>query len=210
MRAHHNGHEHELEPQHGLPELLPADERIVWQGSPVSSEIFYTVFHGRVLLAYFLLMLVLRLVLGPDRGEPLGATAAAAAGTAMVFGLALALFWLLAWLTAKTTVYTVTTKRLVLRIGIVLNVTFNVPWGRVASADLRVRKNGAGDIAFRLVPEDKIAYLHLWPHARPWCFTHPEPMMRGLGDVRQVSELILRTIPFTQPTHDEAHLQAAR
>jgi len=210
MRAHHNGHEHELEPQYGLPELLAANEQIVWQGSPVALEVFQTVFHGRALLAYFLAMLGLRLIFSGDSSEGSGLTAAAAAGMAIVFGLALGVFWLLAWLTAKTTVYTVTSKRLIMRIGIVLNVTFNLPWTRIASADLRVRKNGAGDIAFRLVPEDKIAYLHLWPHARPWRFSHPEPMMRGLASVREVSEVILRTVPLSQPGHHEAHLQTAR
>ncbi|MEY2777257.1 MAG: putative photosynthetic complex assembly protein PuhB [Pseudomonadota bacterium] len=210
MRAHHNGHEHELEPQYGLPELLPADEQIVWQGSPVATEVFQTVFHGRALIAYFLAMVALRMVLSAGSGEGGGATAAAAAGMAAVFGLALAGFWLMAWLTAKTTVYTVTSKRLILRIGIVLNVTFNVPWSRIASADLRIRKHGAGDIAFRLVPEDKIAYLHLWPHARPWHFSHPEPMLRGLADVRQVSEVILRTVPLSQPIRHETDLQTAR
>ena len=28
------GHEYEFEPQFGLPERLPSDEFIVWQGSP--------------------------------------------------------------------------------------------------------------------------------------------------------------------------------
>lgn len=210
MRAHHNGHEHELEPQYGLPEALPSDERIVWQGSPVATEVFKTVFHGRALAAYFVAMLALRLVLSPAQGEATGATAAAAAGMAIVFGLALGLFWLMAWLTARTTVYTVTTKRLIMRIGIVLNVTFNVPWTRIASADLRLRSNGSGDIAFRLVTEDKIAYLHLWPHARPWRFSHPEPMMRGLLDVQSVSERVLRAIPLAATPPHETDLQTAR
>ena len=210
MRAHHHGHEHELEPQYGLPELLPQDERIVWQGSPLAREVFQTVFHGRVLLAYFLAMLGLRLILSPTGDEAVGASAAAAAGMVVVFGVALALFWGMAWLTAKTTVYTFTTKRLIMRIGIVLNVTFNIPWTRIAAADLRVRKNGAGDIAFRLVPEDKIAYLHLWPHARPWRFEHPEPMLRGLPEVRQVSEQVLRVVPVASGFRHETHLQTAR
>ncbi|MEY3573226.1 MAG: hypothetical protein RJA77_1141 [Pseudomonadota bacterium] len=210
MRAHHHGHEHELEPQYGLPEALPSDERILWQGSPAAVEVFKTVFHGRALAAYFVSMLALRLILSPSEGEVTGATAAAAAGMAMVFGLALGLFWLIAWLTAKTTVYTITTKRLVMRIGIVLNVTFNVPWTRIAAADLRVRGNGSGDIAFRLVQEDKIAYLHLWPHARPWRFSHPEPMMRGLHDVQRVSERILGAIPLASSVSHETDLQTAR
>ena len=34
MTIQSNGHEHELEPQYGLPERLPATEKILWQGSP--------------------------------------------------------------------------------------------------------------------------------------------------------------------------------
>ena len=34
---------------------------------------------------------------------------------------------MLAWLTSRNTVYTITNKRVVMRIGIVLSVTFNLP-----------------------------------------------------------------------------------
>ena len=58
MRAHHNGHEHEFEPEYGLPEKLAQDERILWQGSPQTGLVFRHVFHARGLAIYFLLILI--------------------------------------------------------------------------------------------------------------------------------------------------------
>lgn len=107
-----------------------------------------------------------------------------------VAGLAVAFFGVMAWLMAKTTVYTITTRRVVMRIGIVLNVTFNLPFKRIASADLSLGQAGVGDIALTLVPEDKIAFLHLWPHAKPWAVGNPVPMLRCLPAAQQVGQLL--------------------
>ena len=40
---------------------------------------------------------------------------------------AVALMFVVAWLTARATVYTITNRRVVMRIGVVLEVTFNLP-----------------------------------------------------------------------------------
>ena len=56
----YNGHEHELEPQFGLPEPLPASERILWQASPQWRGVALRVFHVRKLAVYFALILALR------------------------------------------------------------------------------------------------------------------------------------------------------
>jgi hypothetical protein len=55
-----NGHEHEFEPELGLPEPLPAGEKILWQGAPDFSDMLVRVFHFRKLSIYFLLMLLMR------------------------------------------------------------------------------------------------------------------------------------------------------
>jgi hypothetical protein len=34
----------------------------------------------------------------------------------------------------------------------------------------------------------RIAYLHLWPHARPWKLAAPQPMLRCLPDAREACE----------------------
>ena len=55
-----------------------------------------------------------------------------------------------------------------MRIGIVLTVTFNLPLSRIERAGLHPTPDGSGDIALTLERGTRIAWLHLWPHARPW------------------------------------------
>jgi hypothetical protein len=55
-----------------------------------------------------------------------------------------------------------------MRIGIVLTVTFNLPLKRIQAAGLQPVADGTGDLPLTLGPRDRIAWLHLWPHVRPW------------------------------------------
>ena len=59
MSIESHGHEHELEPQFGLPEPLPQGERILWQGSPDFAALARSAFHVRMLAVYFLVLLAL-------------------------------------------------------------------------------------------------------------------------------------------------------
>lgn len=182
MSISSNGHEHEMEPEYGLPEALPAGETILWQGSPDFKALAYAAFHLRKLTLYFAGLLILRAAF-------LGASGIGAAdlAVALLWPTALSLTALaavatLAWLSARTTVYTLTDQRLVLRIGIVLTLTFNLPLTQIETAGLRVDGTGCGDIPLCLRGDDRIAWLHLWPHARPWRLTKPEPMLRCVPD----------------------------
>jgi Bacterial PH domain len=183
-------HEHEFEPQLGLPESLPADERLLWQGSPDERTLAIEVFHVRKACVYFALILALRAAYVLQDGGSLRD-----AGIALLWLLPLVVFavgmlWYLARLTARTTVYTLTDKRIVMRIGIALTLTFNLPYKRIAAANAAATDNGFGDIALSLLSEDKIAYAHLWPHARPWCVAKPEPMLRAVPEVNKVAAIL--------------------
>ncbi len=206
MKAHHHGHEHELEPQHGLPERLPAGERVLWQASPSRRRVALDVFHMRAVALYFLLMLVLRFVLQLDHSGSLEQAIAATSWAALLFALALGLLWLLADLTARTTVYTITDRRVVMRIGIVLSLTFNLPLVRLASAQVKRRGDGSGDLVLQLAAEDKIAWLHLWPHVRAWRLSHPQPMLRALAAVDEPARVL--TSAWTQAQPDRASAAA--
>ena len=92
----------------------------------------------------------------------------------------------LAWLSARTTIYTVTSKRVVMRIGMALPITLNLPYTKIDSADLRLYRDGTGDLPLVLTKEDRIAWAVLWPHARPFRLRHPEPMLRAVPDAEQV------------------------
>ena len=107
-----------------------------------------------------------------------------------VAGLAIAVVAGLAWLTAHNSIYSITSKRVVIRTGIALPMTFNVPFSRIASANMKVEANKSGDIVLALSGRDRIAYAHLWPHARPWYLKDVQPMLRGLPNVQEVGALL--------------------
>ncbi|MGD9834625.1 MAG: photosynthetic complex putative assembly protein PuhB [Piscinibacter sp.] len=190
--------EHEDEPVYGLPEVPPAGEHVVWQGSPDWKALAIRAFHVRKLAIYFALMLVLR-----------GAVTLADGGSAMqalrdvalllplpLIGMVLVL--VLAWLSARTTVYTLTNRRVVMRIGIVLTLSFNLPFKCIAAADMARTPRSTGDIALTLAGEDRIAYLQLWPHARPWQLRKPQPMLRCVPRPEEVTQLL--AVQWSQAT----------
>lgn len=184
------GHEHEFEPQLGLPERLPQDERVLWQGAPDWKRMARERFHLPALTGYFTAILILRagFILS---GE--GSVGDAVMAVVMLLPLvvfALGSLALLAWLSARTTVYTITDKRVVMRVGIVLSLTFNLPLRRIESAGLKLHKDGHGNIPLTLGGSERIAVLHLWPHARPWRVTKPEPMLCCVPDAAHVAQVL--------------------
>jgi hypothetical protein len=182
--------EHEDEPVYGLPEVPPAGEHVIWQGSPDWKALAIRAFHVRKLAIYFALMLVLRGAVTLADG---GSAAKALRDVALLLPLPLvgmALVLVLAWLSARTTVYTLTNRRVVMRVGIVLTLSFNLPFKCIAAADMARTPRGTGDIALTLAGEDRIAYLQLWPHARPWQLRKPQPMLRCVPRPEEVSQLL--------------------
>jgi hypothetical protein len=182
--------EHEVEAAPGLPEPLPASERLLWQGGPDWRRLAVEAFHVRKVAVYFAAILLARggFVLA-DGGGALKALVAMLWLTPLV-AFALGTLLALAWMTGRTTIYTITSRRVVMRIGIVLTVTFNLPFRHIASAGLRLARDGRGDIPLQLAAGDRIGFLHLWPHVRPWKIARPQPMLRALPDAQRVAELL--------------------
>ena len=178
MNVTSNGHEHEFEAAYGLPEPLPLGESILWQGAPDMHDLAARVFHLKKIALYFVVLMAVR-------GSFLYSSGAdnltIVAGVLLVAGLgltAMAALGLLAWLTARTTAYTLTDQRVVMRIGIVLTLTFNLPLKQIQTAGLLLSTKGFGDIPLALSGGNRIGYINLWPHARPWRLANPEPMLR--------------------------------
>jgi len=187
----HSSPEHEFEAEFGLPEKLPKNERILWQGSPDTKTILSKVFHIKLLGIYFGLLLAYRLVTGFSDGEPVTAILYSALTILALSGLGLGLIGLIGYLIASTAVYTITNKRVVMRIGIVLNMTFNFPLKMIESADCGFTKEGAGDIYLKLSKGTKIAIFHLWPHSRPSKWAAPQPTLRSIKNCPEVAQILV-------------------
>jgi hypothetical protein len=181
----------EIEPIRGLPEPLPPGERILWQGSPDWRALAVRALHVRKVAAYFGLLAAAS-VAGSVviDGKALPAALGSAAGLALPALAALGLLGLYAFLAAGATVYTITDRRVVMRFGVALPLTVNIPFKIVGSAGLKLDRDGTGDIPLALTGRGKIAYLALWPHARPWRVSRPEPMLRAVPDAARVGRLL--------------------
>ena len=193
--------EHAFEPIRGLPGLLPPGERLVWQGAPDWKVLARRTFFGDAVAIYFGLLMAWRLVQGLAEGAGLVSGVIWALWLVPVAAAALGVIALLAWGTARSTVYTITTRRVVMRIGVALSMTLNVPFKRIVAADLKPLPEGCGDLALRIGGKDRFAYLALWPHARPWHFTNPQPMLRAVPDVRTVARTLAEQLATYQTTH---------
>jgi hypothetical protein len=190
-------HEHEFEAAPGLPEPLPANERLLWQGAPQWRLVAVHVFHVRTLAWYFAAMMLLQATY--LLGEPEPHVFKPLVLSLVLSVMALSILSLMAWLTARTALYTLTNKRVVMRIGVVLTLTFNLPLRMLAGASLKTHSDGTGDIALKLAGDDHIAWLNLWPHARPWVLRHPEPSLRCIPEVAVVAERLLQAWQSVNP-----------
>jgi hypothetical protein len=185
LKAHH---EHEFEAAPGLPEKLPPGEHILWQGAPSARSLALHVFHVRMLSFYFAAMLMLQgLYLA---GEPGGFVVKPLLLSLCAAVLALSLLAAVAWFAAHNTLYTITNRRVVMRIGIVLTLTLNLPFKALSAAAVRTYQDGTGDIVVDLAGNDRMGWAHLWPHARPWALRKPQPSLRCLADAQHVAALL--------------------
>jgi hypothetical protein len=182
--------EHDFEPVRGLPARPPAGERILWQGSPTGKALARRAFHVRGVAIYFLVLMAWRAASNVADGHGAVDTLLAVLGVLPLALAGLGVLALLGWLNARATVYTITDRRVVMRIGIVLTVTFNLPFARIVSADVRRHADGTVDLPLALHADDAIGWAHLWPHARPWRVRRPEPMMRGVPNGERVAALL--------------------
>jgi hypothetical protein len=203
MSAENFGQEYEFEPQYGLPERLPFDEHIIWQGSPDTGALARSAFHVRKLVMYFGLLALACAWPALESDAGIAAVLQSVKWITPLAVIALASVWVLAWMTARTTVYTLTNKRIVMRLGIVLTVSFNLPLKRIAAADIRTLDAGFGDITLALHGDDRIAWVHLWPSVRPWRINKPEPSFRAIANVQTVSAQLRDA--WSQATGLQAH-----
>jgi hypothetical protein len=186
--------EYDGEPIRGLPAKLPAGESILWQGAPDFRALAVRALHLRAVSWYFAFLAVWGIETRFASGAPALSVALAILEFVALAVLAVALLALFAYLVVRTTVYTITTRRVVIRFGIALPITIQIPFKSVTNAGVKRFAGGAGDIALALQGEQKIGYAVLWPHARPWKFASAQPSFRAIANVDSVAALLGRAL----------------
>ena len=182
--------EHEFEPVPGLPEDLPAGEVILWQGAPDWRVLARRALHLRLLVGYFVLLVLVRLGSARWAGSELAVAFESVTVLAALGLCATGLFLLYAWLIARTTLYTITNRRLVMRFGLALPMSINLPFAHIKAAAVRRFPRGYGDLPLQLDHSHRVSWMVMWPHVRPWQFRRPQPMLRCIADVMAVAELV--------------------
>lgn len=178
-----------VEPVEGLPERPPEGEHILWQGTPSTLGLAREALNLNWILGYFALLAFWRV--GVSSADMPFLEALPLGFPFMVLGLVagLVLFGI-AHMMARATVYTITNRRVAMRVGAALTITLNLPFSRIEGADLKLRRDGSGTIAFRTLGETRLSFLVLWPHTRPWRMKKTEPAFRAIADAARVAEII--------------------
>ena len=178
---------------------------MLWQGAPRWQDLAVHAFHARKVIWYFVAIAIAQGLFRYADGQTLAQAVSPFQWLAPLGLIAAALLTGIAVLSARTTVYTVTSKRLVMRVGMALPVTINLPFSQIDGASLRLFANGSGDIPLKLTAKERVAYLLLWPHARPFHFSRPQPCLRCIANADQVAGLLssalagTATAPLTEP-----------
>lgn len=179
--------EHDHEAQPGLPQALPDGERIVWQGVPEWTSLAVRTFHVRKIAIYFGFLMCWKLFAGVRGGEDMSVVYASTAFLGVLAALSVGMLTWFAWLMARNSLYTITSQRVVMRIGVALTMTVNLPFKDLKDAALRQFANGTGDITLTLMDGQRVSYVVLWPHCR---FLHPfltRPVLRGVPNAEHVA-----------------------
>lgn len=186
--------DYEKEPIPGLPEKLPDGENLVWQGTPDRTAFSKHVLRVWFIVVYFAALIIWRIGAGIYDGVGVTEIAVSVVWAMILCSIVLMLSWWFARAVEKTTIYTITNKRVVMRFGVALPITFNYPFSQIVAADVRNLSNGSGTIALTLAEHTKISWPILWPHVRPWKLAKPQPAFRAIADVGKVAEILAENL----------------
>ncbi|WP_270933232.1 photosynthetic complex putative assembly protein PuhB [Falsiroseomonas oryzae] len=186
--------EHDTEPVPGLPGPLPAGEVILWQGAPGFGGLARRALHLRWLSIYFLALALWRAVAVNAAGGD-GLDVAQAVALVLLLGaVPVGLLALYGWATARHTLYTITSRRVVIRTGVALPLTVNVPFALIGRAGLAKHADGTGDIALEVMAPHRVSWIALWPHTRSWHVSKPQPTLRALPEPEKVAQILGRAL----------------
>jgi len=186
----------DFEPIPGLPAMLPPGEKLLWQGSPQWKSLAVRAYHVRKVAIYFCVLMLWRVVVGIDAHHSAAAIALSCAVLLALGAAAIGVLSLLAFLTARATIYSITTRRVLMRHGVAVPLTVNIPLRLIDSADERSFADGTGDIALQISREQRIGYLITWPHLRASKITRPSPCFKALGDAARAASVLGAALQF--------------
>ena len=174
---------------HGVAEALPPGERVLWEGAPAPQAIVRHLLFVRPLTAYFAAMVAWWMFANRDQIATTAFWTPVGMQLLLVGAVLGGFLWLGRWI-ARSTTYAITDRRIVMRLGVIFPLTVNIPLRYILGAQVKHFGDGTGQIALQLDPKEKLAWIVLFPHVRPWRFTNPQPLLRGLADPAQVGEVL--------------------
>lgn len=192
--------EYDYEAVPGVPGILPAGERMLWQGGPEWLSFFQRALPLRAVLLYFGVLAAWRFVAGWSETGSLQFGATSALWILPLCVTVVAIMAAFSYATARTTLYTITDKRVILRFGLAVPVAINVPFSKIATADLNIFADGTGHIPLKIFGVDRFSFFLLWPHARGWQITHPQPMLKSVPDCAKVAGILGAALAASQTT----------
>ena len=180
----------DFEPVPGLPAHLPEGEHMLWQGKPTWSGLANQVMHVKLVALYCAILLGWIVASGLYDGLGVFGVLQSLGVPVLIVTALFTILLGIAFGLARSTIYTITNRRVVMRFGIAMPITINLPFSKIETAALKRHADGTGDIPLALKGNDRLAWLHLWPHARPWRMSKPEPMLRSLQAADKVATLL--------------------
>ena len=187
-----------ISPRRSAPSLslpgLPDGEHILWQGAPKAGALTRRVFHLRAVAAYFAVIIAMSAVHAAASGVTSHAMCVSLLHRVLLAAVPLLLIAVYARAIKRTTLYSITSKRVVISFGMALPLKFNIPFAKIESAGLRLYPDGTGDIPLQLLPSERLSYLVMWPHTRPWRSARTEPMLRCVPGAEQASLILAEAL----------------
>ena len=142
---------------------------MLWQAQPSYSTYSRHVFHFHKLAIYFGVVLGWQIAYQLTQGVDLLTVLQHHTFTALLAVFVLGAALVFAHLYSSTTVYTITNKRIVIRFGIAITMTVNLPFKCIKAASVKSYRDRSGHIPLELTASaDRVSYFVMWPCVRPW------------------------------------------
>lgn len=206
MSLFHDEEDGPAEPVKGMPERLPENETILWQGRPSALALAINAFRLRWVLGYFVVISLFRTANMSVNDAPASEMTEAVLGSLIFGAVAVLLILALSFAMSRAALFTITNDRVVLRYGAAIRKYVNIPFSKMSGAQLKRKSARVGDISLQMTGPGQPPYLHLWPFARPFKFSNPQPTLRGIENADEIARLLARAVYERAPENVQLEL----